>query len=484
MTGLFGTLGTATRGMNVNQTALQTSGHNIANTNRDGYSRQRIHMQAETPYYMAGVGAIGMGVKATSVDRIVDSFIRGQVNEAYSKFRFYEQKSDALGQLERIMNEPSKTGLINQLSVMYDSWSKLGSNPELATSKTLVVKNSETFTDTIRQMRTQMKQLKGEVIANVEKGALDFNQKIEQLATLNDQIFAIASNGTVPNDLLDTRDTLLKDISGLANNTVKFDKFGRVSSLKIGGEQGPEVLNLNEVKKISVVSGDEDPSNTISLGGDAQQKKTIAGNALPLGTIVIADTTDPDNITVSEVALTEGEIGGFKEAGKEIDERMGELDTFVQSVADRLNAVYNRDKVPGEDFFTFDKDGNLEVNEQLRKNPSGLRTGYGTDEGDGSLAKDMAKVFSEKDGDKMTFADRYNNIVTKNGISKQQADNTAESQLTLLNQLEYKNESVSGVNINEEVSDVIRFSQAFQANARIIQTVSEMLDTLINRTGV
>ena len=84
----------------------------------------------------------------------------------------------------------------------------------------------------------------------------------------------------------------------------------------------------------------------------------------------------------------------------------------------------------------------------------------------------------------MTFAERYNNIVTKNGISKQQADNTAAAQLTLLNQLEYKNESVSGVNINEEVSDVIRFSQAFQANARVIQTISEMLDTLINRTGV
>ena len=93
-------------------------------------------------------------------------------------------------------------------------------------------------------------------------------------------------------------------------------------------------------------------------------------------------------------------------------------------------------------------------------------------------------MFSQKDSDNLTFADRYNNIITKNGISKQQADNTADSQLTVLNQLEYKNESVSGVNINEEVSDVMRFSQAFQANARVLQTISDMLDTLINRTGV
>ncbi len=84
----------------------------------------------------------------------------------------------------------------------------------------------------------------------------------------------------------------------------------------------------------------------------------------------------------------------------------------------------------------------------------------------------------------MSVRSYFNSIVTKNGISKQQADNTVSAQLSLLNQLEYKNQSVSGVSLNEEMSDVIRFQQGFQANARILSVVSEMLDTLINRTGV
>lgn len=450
MTGLFGSLGTATRGMNTNQLGLQTSGHNIANINTDGYSRQRVHIQAERPYYMAGVGSIGMGAKAKSVDRIVDSFIRTQTNDAYSKFRFFEQKSDALGQLEHFMNEPSETGIINQLSVMYDSWAKLASNPELATSKTLVIENSNTFTDMINQMASQMKQLHGETLFNVEKSTLDLNQKVEQLAELNNQIFAIASNGTTPNDLLDTRDSLLKDIAGLADTQATFDRFGRVSELKLGAS-GTTILDIeNGAREISV----ETNNDVISIVAGSEEANVVAG-----------------------------EIGGFKEAAKEIDESLSELNKFVEQVANAINVAYS--SATGENFFDpIDDASTLKVSAALRENPSQLQAGVTTEPGDGELARTIGRLFSVKDTNGMTFSERYNNIVTKNGISKQQADNTAAAQLTLLNQLEYKNESVSGVNINEEVSDVIRFSQAFQANARVIQTISEMLDTLINRTGV
>lgn len=453
MTGLFGTLGTATRGMNANQTALQTSGHNIANTNTDGYSRQRVHMQTESPYKMAGVGMIGMGVKTTSVDRIVDSFVRGQIQGAYSKYRMYEQKSDALGQLESFLNEPSDTGIINQLSVLYDSWSKLASNPELGTSKTLVVENSNTFTDMVNQMSGQMQELKNEVISNIEKDALDFNEKVKELAVLNDQIFAISSNGSVPNDLLDTRDSLLKDLSGLAEISAEYDSYGRVSSLKIGGNSGAEVLNVKSgTKEIEV-----DNKGAISLKG-----------------------------TTEEIKISAGEMGGFQQAAAEIDESLSSLDSFVKKFADTINTAYKNGDDTAEPFFVSgDKAGTIKVNEKFQKDPSAMVIGDPTATGDGSIARKIGELFSQKDDtDSMTFAERFNNIVTKNGISKQQADNISASQLTLLNQLEYKNESVSGVNLNEEVSDVIRFSQAFQANARVIQTISDMLDTLINRTGV
>jgi len=148
----------------------------------------------------------------------------------------------------------------------------------------------------------------------------------------------------------------------------------------------------------------------------------------------------------------------------------------------------------------------IRVSQALLDNPSLVTGGTSNAAGDGSRAAAMAKLSSAKldfplsektiasfDSETLTFANAvsgmsvssyFNSIVTKNGISKQQADNTVSAQLSLLNQLEYKNQSVSGVSLNEEMSDVIRFQQGFQANARILSVVSEMLDTLINRTGV
>lgn len=479
MTGLFGTLGTATRGMNSNQNALQTSGHNIANINTPGYSRQRTRIQTEQPYIMAGIGAMGTGSRTTGVDRIVDNFIQVQTQGAYSKFRFFEQKANALGQLEQYMNEPSETGLLNQLSVLHDSWAKLGSNPELGTAKTLVVENSNTFADMINQTKVQIEKLNSELTDSVDKSVLDLNEKLKHLETLNKQIYDLASQNVVPNDLLDSRDLLLKDISGLAEIDSKFDMYGRVSSLKIGGT---EVLEGGR-KEIAVVTG----AGQVSTGGNQQLDVTFDGT-IPVGSIVVIDPnkTDPDKLLVEagDIAdIKQGMIGGYQEAAKEVKERLAEFDAFITSVVDTINTVYNKTKNADNNFFFF-TDGKLEVNQELSEDPSKLVVGNPDHPGDGSLATSISELFSKKGDDNMTFAERYNNIVTKNGISKQQADNTADAQLTVLNQLEIQNESVSGVNINEEVSDVMRFSQAFQANARVLQTISEMLDTLINRTGV
>ncbi len=462
MSGLFGALGTSTRGMNVNQYGLQTSGHNIANTNTDGYSRQRVNIQTERPYYIAGVGSIGMGAKSGGVDRIVDSFIRGQTRTAYSKYTFYEQKADILGQVEGFFNEPSKNGILNQLSVMHDSWSKVASNPELPTAKTSVIENTNTFTDMLHQMSTQLKQLGNEVNDNLEKNVFDFNEKIKQLQTLNGQIFAIASDGETPNDLLDTRDGILKELSGLVNISTEFDSYGRVASLKMGGEDGFVVLSQNKRTEVKM--------DTLTL-----ERKGNTG----------------------EVVISEGVMGGQLASKEEIDASLNELNQFAEEVAVKINDVYSQAK-PTDKFSFFelgteDFAATITVAKDLREHPENLVTGYEKIEdgetqkpapGDGTLAQAVSDVFNQKNGDTGTFADHYNSIVTKNGISKQQADNTANAQLTLLNQLEYKDQSVSGVNINEEVSDVIRFSQAFQANAKVIQTISEMLDTLINRTGV
>ena len=497
MTGLFGSLGTATRGMTANQAALQTSSHNIANTNTDGYSRQRVNLQAEASYHLAGVGSIGMGVKVGSVERIVDDFVIGQVRNANSTYTYYEQKADILGQLESLMNEPSDNGLSKQLATVFDSWTALANNPELDTSKTLVLENSSTFADTINQMGKQMTQLQSDTLDTIEKSALDFNEKVKQLQSLNEQIYGLTTSGETPNDLLDRRDSLLKDLSGLAGIETKTDQYGR----GFVSMSGQTILSAEERNTLSVVVGQSDTGALVSKDGNALNPAETITGSYPAGTILLTKTTDNGDTAYTELPIKEGAIGGLQASSGEIGSRLTELNNFTTTIAQAMNMVFTSGASRDTGTATT-----IRVSQALLDNPSLVAGGTSNAAGDGSRAAAMAKLSSAKldfplsektiasfDPETLTFANAasgmsvssyFNSIVTKNGISKQQADNTVSAQLSLLNQLEYKNQSVSGVSLNEEMSDVIRFQQGFQANARILSVVSEMLDTLINRTGV
>ena len=514
MSGLFGTLGTATSGITANQVALQTTAHNIANTNTDGYSRQRVHMTTKPPYVIAGTGTIGTGVNVTGVERVVDDFVRSQIREANSKYTYNTQKSDTLGQLEDILHEPSDDGVIKSLNTLTDSWQKLAENPELGTSKTLVVENANSFADSIHQMATQINQLHKDSISNLQKSVLDFNEKIDQLADINKKVFTLTSRGETPNDLLDQRDTLLKDISGLVNINTEFDEYGR-TTLSVDGQTILDFKNETH-NTLSVVVGTDANGNTlVSDRGDSSKANVALGRQAEVGTVMLTKKDDAGNTAYSEIKTSEGDMGGYQESAREILEHMDELNDFIAKIGKATNMVMTGGQNKLDGFFTLGNDPSryaldFKVNDAIAKDPSKIPAGKALDgtgsAGDGSRALAVSWAMKTKfktpvrdadldaydestmkfneNQDGQTFAETFNNIVTKNGISKQKADNMAAAQKVVLNNLENKNESMSGVNINEEMSDVIKFQQGFQANTRVLSVIAEMLDTLVNKTGV
>lgn len=475
MSGLFGTLNNATKGLNVQQSALQTTSHNISNANTKGYSRQKVTMVADNPYTLGGIGQLGTGVRISSIDRIVDPYVNKQLRNENSSLEMYSKKSDVLGQLEGIFNEPSTTGLNNNLSQVFSSWSYLGSNPELATAKTMVAQNSETFTDTLHHMSNQIDSLHEGTVQDIKKNVLDFNAKVKQLDSLNKQIFNMTSQGQAPNDLLDQQDKILSELTGIAGVEASYDEFNRVS---VSVDKQP-VLTENSISEMSV-----------KLDSDGQ---------------LVVDGTNID--------ITSGNIKGSQEALTEIDNKKQELNELAYTFATAVNTVHG-DGEEGQDFFTFEtvKDGNyaasIQVNKEILKDVSKINAGKNigtTVDGDGTRAQAIAALQNTKleysaNPTKMTYnketmtidnqpggstvSGAYNDSVTQMGIVKQQSDNMVDSQGSLVSLLEARRDSVSGVSINEEVTNTITYQSAFEANSRIISVVSEMLDTLINRTGV
>lgn len=499
MSGLFNTLNVANKGLMTSQTALHTVGHNISNANTNGYSRQRVELQADLAFKYAAVGQLGSGVKMESIIRISNKFVARQLRQETSHLEKFSAHSEAIDQLEMIFNEPTTTGINYNISEMFDSWKELSLNPELSTSKTLVAEKSKTFADSVNYMQTQMERLLDETHEEVVQEVEYFNTAIDKLKTLNKQIYNVTLRGQSPNDLLDQRDLLLREVSGIADVEVNFDNYERVN-IK---------LDKKDVLKFD--------GNSRVLEYEKTDYSKESGK-LKLEKELNSDGSEVDGSNeIGDIEINSGSIYGFLDSIKDVNQASDELNLFAKALAEAVNTIHKGEEKQAIDFFKYDKDTKkLTVNEEIMENPSQINAGVIiSDEpipGDGSRALEISKLrhirfLFDKDGNisnkymekndagkyvmqfednknGKTIEDLYRAIVTTVGIKKEHSDSMIDNQEVVLEQLHYRRESESGVSLDEEVSDLIRFQSAYQANARVIQTIADMLDTLINRTGV
>lgn len=503
MSGIFGTMNVATKGLIASQTSLHTTGHNISNINTEGFTRQRVDRQADISYRYTGVGQLGTGVKMESVVRMIDEQTNKQIREENSTLNRFLSKSDTLQQLEIIFNEPSDTGLSENISNLFDSFQNLTKDPESVNTKTVVVENLKTLTETLNHMAKQIDSLGEETQESISKNVDDFNSKVEQLKTLNSQIFNISIKGETPNDLLDQRDRLLKDITAITEVDIKLDDYGRAGIKMNSDVDGKlDILTHKGTQKYlgydKAEGGDKASTGTIKLyEKKADAEKGLGGN--------------------SELKISNGKLLGNMDALEDVEKAMEDLDKLANVIGQSVNRVYTENGTNGNSFIFSNKGAskftakNIEVRNDFTDDPSKLKASTEDADGDNNIALRLASLrnakisidenndvgdieyikaskendITVKDQDNgERISDHYNDSVIKIGVSKQHSDNMVENQDALTNQLEMRRESVSGVSINDEIADVVKFQKAYEANAKVISALTEMLDVLINRTGV
>ncbi|MBO1265348.1 flagellar hook-associated protein FlgK [Proteiniclasticum sp. SCR006] len=525
MSGLFGSFNVAVKGLNASQTALHTTGHNISNAGTEGFNRQRVEIKADTPYNLAGVGQLGTGVRIQSVVRVVDEFVDLQIRNENSIFSQFEAQYDTIGQIEMVFNEPSDTGLNFAMGEMFNAWQELSKNPESLNAKSIVVEKSKAFADSLNHMASRADQLKGDVVGNIGKNVFDVNSLVTQLNGVNEQIANIQIKGQSPNDLMDTRDQILKDLSGAADIETTFDKWGR-ASVSIAGQQVTRINgegmsgqdNTTILSNVSAVEKNGDVYTVeVQIGGNTSKVEKITmtkdevQNFQPGTPVFVKMPTDDSAPVLSDLSaanITSGAIGGHVNSIKEIEDRIEDLSKFATGVKYAFNSIHAAG-ASGEAFFTGDSALDFSVNEKLIEDEGLVNTGKGIEspDGDGSRALALANLRNVKlnlseenlagnniyDDETMSFnskgttttmEDAYGDIVIKVGVKTEQASNMMDNQTAVLSQLNNRRESVSGVSIDEEVTNLLKFQRSYEANSRVINTINEMLDTLINRTGV
>lgn len=467
---------TALRALMAQQKATETAGHNIANANTPGYSRQRVELVAsDTPYTVPSLGRpevpgqLGTGVDIVAIERIRNAFLDLQVRNEAGNLGYWEVRRDSLQKVEVILGEPTDNGLNNTMVAFWNAWQELSKTPESLAVRSEVRQRAITLAETIRHTYGQLKQLQDDLNFQVEVTISQINTIGEQIANLNEQIARSVSMGDNPNDLRDRRDLLLDELAKMVDITVT-EQPGGMIDVAIGDR------NLVQGTTVDALQAVPDPLNNnfyqVQWSSDSTPVSMASGSLL--GLIWARDT---------------GTAGVLKQ----LNELAAAL---VSEVNAQHRAGYGFDDSTGNDFFSGTGAADITVaagiladlNKIAAAGEDPTNPGHGILPGDGSNALLIAQL---KDKSTMppaaptgTFGDYYRSLVAMAGIDTEQAMRMAKNEEILVGEFENKRQSVMGVSIDEEMANIIQFTRAYQAAARVLTTLDEQLDIIINRMGL
>ena len=445
-------LQTSLRGLLAQQRLLDTTGHNIANASTQGYSRQQAVLAA-SPALMVPAGAtstgagamLGSGVDVQQFTRVRDQFLDVQYRGQASNLADWTAQAGALFNAETALAEPGDNGINAKLATFWNAWSDLANAPTSAAAKQALVSQGQALTDAIQTVRAQTATVAQQSYAQYQDivrpaTATDPGGQVaqiaKQIAALNTTISQLKTSGDEPNDLEDRRDQLLDQLSSLGQISV--------TNLSSGSLQVSFVDKASPGTTYPIV----DDQNAVWAGPPAQ------------------DAWSPG-----------GQIGGLltvSKPGGTIDGYVSSLDSFATNLASMVNSVY------GGTFLQVGATSaaaTIQVNPALVTNPNAVVAGSGN-AGSNDLALATAKLRGSA-----AIDGAYGAFVAKVGSQANEANTQQANAQALTDSVDNRRQSVAGVSMDEEMTNLVKFQRAYQASARAMTTMDDMLDVLINRTG-
>ena len=514
MVSTFHGLETAKRGMTAQQLALYTTGHNIANANTPGYTRQRVSFSTAEPFPGAGLnrpqipGQLGTGVQPGTIERIREEFLDLQYRSENTKLGYYSSLSSALAKMEDIMNEPSDSGLQNIMSKFWSSLQNLADHPENLGTRQVVASQGQMVAETFNYYYNSLESIRKDLGNEIDKTVKNINSIVSQIDELNKQIASVEPHGMLPNDLYDKRDQLVDQLSSLVGvkvTAVKPNQYGQPLPTAIGLYE-IEIIQ-KDGSSLSLLSVD----NTTGASTPNELSITIENDAIES---VQVEGVSLNNLTGKLQGLIES-YGYHDENGDvkgHYPEMMEKLNKLAYAFASEFNHIhqqgYGLDKTdPAGEFFDLgDNTGSgydetinyaqiIKVRDEIIKDPSNIAAAKkpGENSGDNNNAFELADLKSKDFSDYSvplpddmsgTFDFYYAAMIGDLGVAAQSANTNLDNVQVLVDSVEYNRQSVSGVSLDEEMTNMITFQHAYNASARMITVIDEMLDKIINGMGI
>ncbi len=461
MSGLFQSIETGRRALLTHQSALQTIGHNIANVNTPGYTRQRVNLTSTFPED-SRFGKIGTGVTVSDIRNIRDLFLGDQLRQESKSLGQWSYKEKIASQVEQLFSEPQDNSLADMLNRFWDAWGNLSTNPDSVSNRVAIVEEAKLLTNSFHELATQLDSLYNSVDDEIVNTAKEINNLTEEIARLNQQIKIQELGAGHANDLRDARDKLIDDLA-LIVDVNSITQANGTATVYVGAMtivDGSERLDIS--------------AKELNVEGQVKHELYWAGS----------------NVVLKNL---NGQLNGMIETrDKIIPGQIAQINELSRSLIEQVNQVhangYGLNRTTGVNFFgtQFTNAGTISINSELLLDPAKVAASVSGEPGDNRTALEMLNLRNAKimQNNSSTINEFYNGMIGRMGIEANTAKSFTKNYELLINQIENAKQSIEGVSLDEEMTNLIKFQHSYDAAARVVTAMDEALDTVISNMGI
>ena len=526
MGNLFSALNISASALKVHKSGISIISNNIANMNTEGYSKQKANLgtlvvSSSITNANSQVNS-SIGVELINVSRYTPTFSESYYMSQVSEQSNLDKQLENVSNLAEIFDELKGQGLDNELEEFYASLDNLNKYPSDKTSRINFIDKASALTDKLNKLSSDLTKLENMSVgdgvsqktleqSDIGKSIKYLNQNLSELAKIN-KMLMLSQLGTLENNnLLDKRNQLLKEISKYGNFEQSINSNGSVN------------LSLDGIKILqgAVVQG-EFTLETATQYGEYCRNNGIE-NKNDCNAVVSFNKIDGKIIHNINSKFTSGEIGGILSSNTGYNDTntktiLSGLDKLAFSISNVFNAIQTQKGA----YYLENKDGTIQLSDTNLENYEIFTTKDGSDTITAknitvnSLLKDSdgynkiaTAYFADNNPDinalvnssnvimmiktkndtmssgfdsigNISFSEYYNGIIGEISSSVETKENLSLSQNSLVQSLDNKIKEQTGVDLNEELADMVRFQTAFSASARVFDTCNSLLDTLIH----
>jgi len=451
MPGLNTSLSIAVQALQAEQGALSVTTNNISNVNTPGYSRQ-VAVLNEAPTFQENGTTFGGGVTMEQFQSVRDQLLQLRIYEETQQQSNSQTQLNALNQVEGIFSDPTQ-GVGGALSAFFNSMSQLSTNPTDSNARQAVLTSANNLADSFHQAVSSLNSIGTGLDQSVPQTVDQINRLTTQIANLNGQVAQMQGLGQDPGTIQDQRDELIRQLSGLVNVNVTQSEHG----LTLTTGNGVPLVVANQSYALQANANNSVLEHVYSAQGQDITSQ-IQGGQLG-GTIQIRDQVLPQLFTqlnnlASQFTASFNTVhqAGFDAAGNAGGNFFTPLASPTDAAANFGVAINDPSLIAASSDGSVGSNGNLTQLVALRDQqlPSGASP-----------------------------LDMYSNLVLQVGNLGANAQSDVTSSNASVQLLTDQRSSVSGVSLDEETTNMIRYQRAYEAGARVVTTVDSMFDTLM-----